>query len=1064
MVYFLIVYLFNNPCNFSTLRVKKLEATNTEQQQQAGAQAEAAQAQATSTLTDAQMVAAAYYQAQFMLLASSTASTPTTDDGSGAALDGNALSEYYRQFLGYVWNDRTPTSSDVEDAGTPLPSDKENKKKEQVLDTHAGPGEAQVSSDKPKELKAKGKRTSNGERERRKVKRSRRHKRSSTEDTLSAISTATEQSSATETDKIVQKEEVDCHKSPNGQGSVPPGAVEINNKVCPSLHDPHHQKGNGLHQSDKCMEASTNANKHCMTCAISEKNNCDSPSEEKPLPKRHREDQGTKELYRTEQEPHRETREAQRKGGVQRLCSSSQSPTNSPTHERMHRSGMSNGYNMEKSTSSHGVTVNHSTDPDYGQLNSPNRGKQSPNRHREGRHTKETQREMKKHHIESTDVQGVINDPHRGNHITRSHSSSRSPHSPTSQNVNGRYLSNSLDGSTDKFALNGDSKAHSKTDGVSPSHRTPRIEKHSPKRNREDKAMNKSYREVRDPHREVREPCRETRRIHRDAREQHTEGDREMMETHREMMDPHRERRGMHREMREKHRMTKEAYRDTRETHRETRMSYKGEPQHRETREAHRHTCMRVSHREITEAHKDPHRNIQEPQVETMELCRDRRMAQRETREAHRDRGSSGNRRSHSSSRLSSVSRLRSRSPSYDKENISRPPSSSQERQPRREPMGRSNSLERSGEDISSKRMSNRKRKLSNSSQSASQHYRKQARKESYQEDSRQTRVDRYSRSSAKSSLESSPKRSDLLASPVNVCPDFDDIIAPPTPNANEILPYSTDIQLCENSTMLPYDAGARKNMSDIISCPPTPTSELQGMDEDEEIMNNKDIERESNTKESENKPLINLNSKQSNEKSMEVKDQETSKSCLDGDDNPLASDGAVSGGGEPKTEDVVDENGDKEKEEASDLEEGEITDSDSDSGDEIESATKKETRAGDEPDKCIERRQMKTSESYRTQETEKRAFCEQLSEERRPRRSSYHGSGYHPPRHSPQPSHHTPLSERRNRHSSPSLRRRNELYDRDSHVIVKHSHSDKHAQCRRSSRHLRSNLPEQIY
>jgi hypothetical protein len=299
---------------------------------------------------------------------------------------------------------------------------------------------------------------------------------------------------------------------------------------------------------------------------------------------------------------------------------------------------------------------------------------------------------------------------------------------------------------------------------------------------------------------------------------------------------------------------------------------------------------------------------------------------------------------------------------------------------------------------------------------------------------------------------------------------DFDDITTPSTPNADDILPYSADVQLCENSAVLPYDdSGAKGNTSDVISYPPTPTNELhvQGHDEEKQTTN-EDTEREPSTKDAENKPQANLSSKQTNDKVVELNDPKKPESCLDGGDNPLhvASDHTtVLSGGESRVENV--ENEDRDKKEASDLEEGEITDSDSDSGDETESALRKETRGDDGPGTRSERRQVNISGNHRSQEeNSKRSHCdhEPLVDERRPRRSSCHGSGGHHHRHQ-RPSHHPPLSERRNRHSPPSIKKRTELHVSDPDGRM-HSHGDRHTQCHRSSRHLRSNcnLPERIY
>ena len=120
------------------------------------------QQQATTSISEANQLAA-YYQAQLLFLfnsvcapATSTITTTTTTSagGSGNCMDGSAISDYYRQLFGYVWNDRTPTSSDAEDTGTPLVSDveqegdKDRRQNEGVLDPFVG--EMGTTSDKPR--------------------------------------------------------------------------------------------------------------------------------------------------------------------------------------------------------------------------------------------------------------------------------------------------------------------------------------------------------------------------------------------------------------------------------------------------------------------------------------------------------------------------------------------------------------------------------------------------------------------------------------------------------------------------------------------------------------------------------------------------------------------------------------------------------------------------------------------------------------------------------------------------------------------------------------------------
>lgn len=92
------------------------------------------QQQATTSVDEANQLAA-YYQAQLLFLvnsicapaATSTSTTTTNAAVTGQSTDNSAISDYYRQLFGYTWNDRTPTSSDAEDTGTPLVSDVEQK-------------------------------------------------------------------------------------------------------------------------------------------------------------------------------------------------------------------------------------------------------------------------------------------------------------------------------------------------------------------------------------------------------------------------------------------------------------------------------------------------------------------------------------------------------------------------------------------------------------------------------------------------------------------------------------------------------------------------------------------------------------------------------------------------------------------------------------------------------------------------------------------------------------------------------------------------------------------------
>ena len=974
------------------------------------------------------MAAAVYYQAQFMLLANSAASTPTAagGDGTSIGMDNSALSEYYKQFVGYVWNDRTPTSSDAEDAGTPLPSDKEDEKEEERT-VKPFAGESQTSSDKSKKLETKGKGTSKGgERERRKVKRSRNHKHLSVEGT-SATST-TKRSSVSETERTVQKKKTCCQESPNGQGMISGGMIRNNDSKVTDC-----EKVNDKHQSDSFTEKSANTITHPSTneaMQVSEGYSRHSPQREKQSPKRHREDRERKEPNRMAKEPQRAMKETLRKSSIPKSHSSSRSLFHSPSSENMDNQHQSNGF-VDKSTSSIDTKTHPSTNKTVPKreghsLHSPKREKHSPNRHREDGEMKELHRETK-----HRETQGEISsrEPQRESSIRRSHSSSRSvSHSPTGN----RYQSNS---SNSYSSAGVSSKAHLPANEASPSYHTLRIEKRSPQRYRGDRETNKLHRE--EPYRGPKEPHKEARNAHRETRE-----------AQRETMEAYRESREAHRETREANRMTREVFREMREACRETREA------HRETRDA---------QRETREVHRETHWEVREPQAETKELqChRDRRMAQRETKEAHRDRESRSGRRSHSSSQLSSCSRLRSRSPSHDKENISRPPSLSREERPRREPMDTRPSRSNTAEEESRRRLS-RKRKHSSPPQSLSQHNRKLARGESYQRDITQAKTNRYDRHSTQGSCEVTPILS--LVSPVSFSPNFDDITTPPTPNADEILPYSTDVQLCENSAVMLYDDAKTKGKLSDLSCSPIPTSELQIQDEEEKIMRTKALEMK--PQDSENKSLASTDNEYNDKRSVKPKEllQEKSKSSAASGDHLLAkadNDTAVPGEGEPKVENIVSTVDEKE---ASDLEEGEITDSDSDSGEEDQPATRKEANKSDQQSRSIERREVKISESYRSQQAEKRSCDEQVSEEKRLRRVSCHGSGRHHQRHSsPRSSRHPPLSERRNRHSPPSLKKRTGLFDHDGHVIRKHySNSERHTH--HYFEHTRSNLPEELY
>ena len=426
----------------------------------------------------------------------------------------------------------------------------------------------------------------------------------------------------------------------------------------------------------------------------------------------------------------------------------------------------------------------------------------------------------------------------------------------------------------------------------------------------------------------------------------------------------------------------------------------------------------------------------------------------RTTRELYRE----NNRRSHSSSRSpsrprSSTRHTRSKSPSYsshNKENVRRPSS-----------LGRRRRL--SG-DYFDKRSCQSSSTLQTNTEGGSRSSRKLTRKRKHsitvsQQKVKRTKVENgmTESSTASGNQETSSLSSGPLTSPLSLSPSFDDITAPPTPNADEILPYCADVQLCENSAMLLFDAGiGQQNLLDI-SCPPTPTSELQN---DEETVNT-----EGNKVHPQTNGDNNCEDENGNEKSMEAENTHLQKpefsqstgDCPKGHDSdttPVSEVKAVAEG----------------EEEGSDLEEGEITDSSLESGEESQS-TKEETTMRGEVGRCAKVRDRSTSGTQQTNTSQVRDPLEKvnskqnLSEKCHRKTTSRRSSksvGYHE-RLSPRLCHHLPLSERRNRHSPPSSKKRNnETLDCDC-MIRMHPQGERHAH-RHSAIHRRSNLSEHRY
>lgn len=403
----------------------------------------------------------------------------------------------------------------------------------------------------------------------------------------------------------------------------------------------------------------------------------------------------------------------------------------------------------------------------------------------------------------------------------------------------------------------------------------------------------------------------------------------------------------------------------------------------------------------------------------------------------------------------------RSRSPRNDKENVRRfSPPTRERRRPRErveekrlkssEKSSRRSDMERpSASDGLSRQTDNRKRKRSHTPLlTGSQQEVKHAR--------------------TGSDVKESPLRcvspplivfSGCLESPFELSPNFDDITAPPTPNADEILPYCADVELCENSAVMVYDAGGcgQQGMLDI-SCPPTPTSEAQ--EPEDTIAAGGEMSRvmdETDSRVCKNEPrakprCISLCKEVSpvieavargyslEEEEEGEANSEASKpvelhvpECSD----VKQSSDLKQGGGELK--------------EDSDLEEGEVMDSDCDEERENQMSL---TVTNDKSDviTCRGKRVVKSDQSLKA--------VSRVGNERSYNRVSSSGTVRHQTtRHSPRRPRHEPLSDWRNKRSPQSLKNRStELFCHDDHVIRKHRHSDRHSHYH-SFKHRRSNL-----
>ena len=395
-------------------------------------------------------------------------------------------------------------------------------------------------------------------------------------------------------------------------------------------------------------------------------------------------------------------------------------------------------------------------------------------------------------------------------------------------------------------------------------------------------------------------------------------------------------------------------------------------------------------------------------------------------------------------------------------------------------------------------------------------------------------------RDSDRPSRESSSLCSDQLASPWSISPIFDDITTPPTPNADEILPYCADVQLCENSALLLYDNECGQQSLLDISCPPTPTSEL--LDEEEvkvEIKSSVEMNPQANEDDNHNysqntepkkacersSPAVsgeschnvtstkdeNLANSAQDYKNVEPKkfldeaaqgvenmNNSQAKCCHDDKDQRSMepkeeqSQSSVTAGDCPKVSLIQDKDVIKEPHEQpeqafeameadGELEEGEITDSDEDSNVECQSAAKDTISTTTITSIAVGRRQIVSTKTAGCEnittfkpylshrDTVKRTDHERL-ERNHPERVALSRSRPHegcgglekqrpirspPAAASLRLTRHLPLSERRNRHSPPSLKRSAEKLSYGSRMLRKHSRRSHH----RPSNHRRPNL-----
>ena len=292
------------------------------------------------------------------------------------------------------------------------------------------------------------------------------------------------------------------------------------------------------------------------------------------------------------------------------------------------------------------------------------------------------------------------------------------------------------------------------------------------------------------------------------------------------------------------------------------------------------------------------------------------------------------------------------------------------------------------------------------------------------------------------------------LESPFELSPNFDDITAPPTPNADEILPYCADVELCENSAVMVYDDGGCGQHGVLdISCPPTPTSEAQ--EPEDTITAGGEMSRvtdETDSRVCKNEPRAKPRSVSLCKEVSPVIEVAARGYSLEEEEEGEASEQVELH--VPECSDVKQSSDLKqggELKEDSDLEEGEVMDSDCDEERENQMSL---TVANDKSDviTCRGKRVVKSDQSLK-------AFS-RVGNGRSYNRVSSSGTVRHQmTRHSPRQPRHEPLSDRRNKRSPQSLKNRStELFCHDDHVIRKHRHSDRHSHYH-SFKHRCSNL-----